>query len=118
MTPDSLTARAGLPVPAQLMDSLYLADCVDRHFPQPRGNRGFALSLYFALCALAYNVFALMRGLLPGMSRHRAISLRQRLYALAAKVVCTGRRLIVKLVADRRDMLTPLIYLLLYNMLD
>ena len=53
-----------------------------------------ANALYFLITALSYNVFALMRQLLPGeLARHRAITIRWRLYAIAAKVVKTGRQL-------------------------
>ena len=45
-TNDSLTARTGLLAPAQLMDSLGLSACVDRHFPRPGSNRGLSLSVY------------------------------------------------------------------------
>ena len=57
-----------------------------------------ANALYFLITALSYNIFALMRQLLPGeWSQHRAITVRRRLYAIAAKVVQTGRQLFVKL---------------------
>lgn len=57
-----------------------------------------ANALYFLLSTLSYNLFALMRQLLPEeLSRHRAITLRWRLYAIAAKVVKTGRQFFVKL---------------------
>lgn len=57
-----------------------------------------ANALYFSLCALSYNVFALMRQLLPEeLSHHRAMTIRWRLYAMAAKVVKTGRQVWVKL---------------------
>ena len=57
-----------------------------------------ANALYFLLSTLSYNLFALMRQLLPEeLSRHRAMTLRWRLYAIAAKVVKTGRRFFVKL---------------------
>jgi hypothetical protein len=57
-----------------------------------------ANALYFLLSTLSYNLFALMRQLLPEeLSHHRAMTLRWRLYAIAAKVVKTGRRFFVKL---------------------
>lgn len=57
-----------------------------------------ANALYFLLSTLSYNLFALMRQLLPEeLSRHRAMTLRWRLYAIAAKVVKTGRQFFVKL---------------------
>lgn len=40
-TNDLLTSRAGLLAIAQLMDTLDLAERIDKHFPQPNSNRGF-----------------------------------------------------------------------------
>ena len=46
-----------------------------------------ANELYFVLCALSYNLFALLRHLLPGSwSRSRAPTVRLRLIALAGRV--------------------------------
>ena len=57
-----------------------------------------ANALYFLLSTLSYNLFALMRQLLPEeLSHHRAMTLRWRLYAIAAKVVKTSRQFFVKL---------------------
>jgi hypothetical protein len=57
-----------------------------------------ANALYFLISALSYNLFALMKQLLPErLARHRAITIRWRLYAMAAKVVRTGREMFVKL---------------------
>jgi len=65
-----------------------------------------ANALYFSLCAMSYNLFALMRHLLPEeLAHHRVITLRWRLYSLAAKVVCTGRQLYVKLRTKHRNLL-------------
>ena len=65
-----------------------------------------ANALYFLISALSYNLFALMRQLLPGeLSQHRAITLRWRLYAIAAKVVRTGRQLWVKMRENHRILL-------------
>jgi len=65
-----------------------------------------ANALYFSFCALAYNVFALMRQLLPlQLAHHRASTLRWRLYAMAAKVVKTGRQYFVKLQSKNRALL-------------
>lgn len=65
-----------------------------------------ANALYFNLSALAYNLFALMRQLLPEqLSRHRAITIRWRLYAMAAKVVKTGRQIFVKLQSKNQRLL-------------
>ena len=41
-----LTARAGLLAPLELMNRLQLGACVDKHFPQPKSNRGFKPSRY------------------------------------------------------------------------
>ena len=56
-----------------------------------------ANALYFNIVALSYNLFALMRALLPeDLAQHRVITIRWRLYAIAAKVVKTGRQLYLK----------------------
>jgi len=56
-----------------------------------------ANALYFHICALSYNLFALMRQLLPEeLAHHRATTIRWRLYAIAAKIVKTSRQLHVK----------------------
>lgn len=65
-----------------------------------------ANALYFLISALSYNLFALMRQLLPEeLAHHRAMTLRWRLYAIAAKVVRTGRQLFVKMQAKHRILL-------------
>ena len=65
-----------------------------------------ANALYFLISALSYNLFALMRQLLPEeLAHHRATTLRWRLYAIAAKVVKTGRQLFVKLQEKHRCLL-------------
>lgn len=65
-----------------------------------------ANALYFLISALSYNLFALMRQLLPEeLAHHRAMTLRWRLYAMAAKVVKTGRQLFVKLKEKHRTLL-------------
>jgi len=65
-----------------------------------------ANALYFLITALSYNLFALMRQLLPQeLAQHRAITVRWRLYAMAAKVVKTGRKLFVKLSEKHRELL-------------
>ena len=65
-----------------------------------------ANALYFLISALSYNLFALMRQLLPEeLAHHRAMTLRWRLYAIAAKVVRTGRQLFVKLKESHRKLL-------------
>jgi len=65
-----------------------------------------ANAVYFSICALAYNLFALMRQLLPkGLETSRAKTIRWRLYAMAAKVVKTGRRVFVKVQAQHQALL-------------
>ena len=65
-----------------------------------------ANALYFLIAALSYNVFALMRQLLPeALSHHRVVTLRSRVYAMAAKVVKSGRPLFVKLKEKHRVLL-------------
>lgn len=65
-----------------------------------------ANALYFLISALSYNLFALMRQLLPeSLAQHRAITIRWRLYAVAAKVVRTGRGLYVKLQERHKTLL-------------
>ena len=65
-----------------------------------------ANALYFLISALSYNLFALMRQLLPKeLAHHRAMTLRWRLYAIAAKVVKTGRQLFVKMQEKHRTLL-------------
>ena len=65
-----------------------------------------ANALYFFLSAMAYNLFAFMRQLLPEeLSHHRAMTIRWRLYAMAAKVVKTGRQVFVKLQSKSQQLL-------------
>lgn len=72
-----------------------------------------ANALYFLISALSYNLFALMRQLLPEeLAHHRAITLRWRLYAIAAKVVKTGRQLFVKLKEKHRTLLEHVLIVL------
>ena len=72
-----------------------------------------ANGFYFLLSALSYNLFALMRQLLPeALAHHRATTLRWRLYAVAAKVVKTGRQIYVKLQAKNRVLLEQVLSLI------
>ena len=65
-----------------------------------------ANALYVCVCALAYNVFALMRcGLPVGLRRCRAPRLRQRVFGLAAKIVRQGRQWQLKLQHAHRNLL-------------
>lgn len=65
-----------------------------------------ANELYLLISALSYNLFALMRHLLPArLASHRVITIRWRLYAMAAKVVRTGREMFVKLQQKNKTLL-------------
>ena len=76
-----------------------------------------ANALYVCVCALAFNVFALMRhGLPAGWHRYRAPRLRPRVFGVAAKIVWQGRqwqlklqevhyRLLVRVLTTLRDTL-------------
>ena len=65
-----------------------------------------ANTMYFLIAALSFNLFALMRQLLPEeIAHHRAITIRWRLYAMAAKVVKTGRQVFIKLQAKHQTFL-------------
>jgi hypothetical protein len=69
-----------------------------------------ASALYFDICALSYNLFALMRQLLPlEFANKRAKYVRNRLYAIAAKVIQHGRQVIVKCQAQYYDLLTQVL---------
>lgn len=69
-----------------------------------------ANALYFAICSLAYNLFALMRAFLPACFEScRAKTIRWRLYALAGKVVMHGRKLYLKVKAAHKTLLTQVI---------
>lgn len=65
-----------------------------------------ANNLYFLISALSYNLFALMRQLLPlELSHHRVTTIRWRVYAIAAKIVKTGRQLWIKLKPNHQSLL-------------
>lgn len=69
-----------------------------------------ANALYFNITALSYNLFALMRALLPErLAQHRVITIRWRLYAIAAKVVKTGRQLFVKVSRRHKKLLAEVL---------
>ena len=51
-TNDQLTSRAGLLTIGQLMESMQLAERVDKHFPKPKNNRGFNPSIYIQTLVL------------------------------------------------------------------
>lgn len=65
-----------------------------------------ANALFFALCALAFNLFVLLRLHLPAhLEGAQAKTIRWRIYALAAKVVRQGRRIYLKLKAAHHALL-------------
>ena len=69
-----------------------------------------ANALYFSLCALAYNLFALMRMYLPvNFESCRAKTIRWRLYALAGKAVRHGRQVCLKLQASHHALLSEIL---------
>jgi hypothetical protein len=66
--------------------------------------------VHFSICALAYNLFALMRQLLPeGLETSRAKTIRWRLYAIAAKVIKTGRCVFVKAQSQHQALLDTIL---------
>ena len=63
--------------------------------------------LYFGLCTLSFNVFALLCHLLPvEWAQSRASTVRLRLPALAGKIVHHGHQWTIKLQADRHVVLS------------
>ncbi len=73
--------------------------------PLPCGDFG-ANAAYFKLCALACNLLALLRQLLPaGWESRRAITIRWRLNALAAQIVYHGRQWTLKLNRAQRQLI-------------
>jgi hypothetical protein len=57
-----------------------------------------ANALCFRIAALSYNLFALMRQVLPeDLANQRVTTIRWRLYGMAAKLVRTGRGVWLKL---------------------
>ncbi len=69
-----------------------------------------ANALYFDICSLSYNLFALMRQLLPlEFANKRAKYMRHRLYAIAAKVVQHGRQVTVKCQAQYYNLLNQVL---------
>lgn len=66
-----------------------------------------ANGVYFLISALAYNLLALLRELLPeSLSRCRAPTLRNRLYAMAGKLVKSGRCWYLKVQAKNQTLLS------------
>jgi hypothetical protein len=69
-----------------------------------------ANALYFMISALSFNLFALMRLLLPEeLSHHRVITLRWKVYAIAAKVVRTGRQVFIKMTRKNYELLEAIL---------
>ncbi len=69
-----------------------------------------ANALYFSLCALAYNLFALMRAILPARFESvRAKTLRWRLYGLAGKVVIHARQVCLKVQKSHHALLAEVL---------
>jgi hypothetical protein len=69
-----------------------------------------ANALYFAICGLSFNLLALMRLYLPEeLCHHRAMTIRWRVYAIAAKVVKTGRRILIKMKAKHAAFLASIL---------
>ena len=69
-----------------------------------------ANALYFHLCVTAYNLFVLLRhSLPPEWHTRRAPTIRWRVYALAAKVVCHARRVYLKFRPDQARLVKTLL---------
>lgn len=65
-----------------------------------------ANALYFMISTLSINLFALMHLFLPeDLSHDRAMTIRWRLYGIAAKVVRTGRQIFIKMKENIRSYL-------------
>ena len=70
-----------------------------------------ANAFYFSLCALAFNLFVLMRMNLPASFRKaRAKTIRWRVYALAGKLVKHGRKFYLKLKQENRLFLEQMLF--------
>ncbi len=65
-----------------------------------------ANALYFMISALSFNLLALMRLFLPEeLAYHRATTIRWRLYAIAGKIVKTGRQIFIQMKEKHRILL-------------
>ena len=65
-----------------------------------------ANALYFMISVLSFNLFALMRLFLPeDLAHHRAGTIRWRLYAIAGKIVRTGRQVFISMKDKHRVLL-------------
>ena len=69
-----------------------------------------ANAFYFALCAFAFNVFVLLRRLLPGaLEDARALTVRHRLFAMAGRITCHARQVVLRMQHDHRTLLDQII---------
>jgi hypothetical protein len=69
-----------------------------------------ANALYFSLCSLAFNLFAMMRRRMPPQfATAQAKTIRWRIYGLAAKVVRHGRTWYLKLKASHQALLQEIL---------
>ncbi|MCK5478154.1 MAG: IS1380 family transposase [Methylococcales bacterium] len=65
-----------------------------------------ANALYFMISALSFNLLALMRLFLPEeLAHHRVVTIRWRLYAIAGKVIKTGRQIFIQMKDKHRALL-------------
>ncbi len=69
-----------------------------------------ANALYFMISSLSFNLLALMRLFLPEeMAHHRVITIRWRVYAVAAKIVKTGRQIFIQMKGKHRERLEAIL---------
>ena len=69
-----------------------------------------ANALYFMICAMSFNLFALMRLLLPeALSHHRVVTLRWKVYFMPAKVVRTSRQILIKMTRKNQQLLEAIL---------
>ncbi len=69
-----------------------------------------ANALYFMICAMSFNLFALMRLLLPEtLSHHRVVTLRWKVYFMPAKVVRTSRQILIKMTRKNQQLLEAIL---------
>ena len=65
-----------------------------------------ANALYLLICTLAFNLFALLRQMLPGkLAYHRVTTIRWKLYAMAGKIVKTAGQYFLKLQSHNKVLL-------------
>lgn len=69
-----------------------------------------ANALYFSICTLSYNLFVMLRHLLPEeFKKSRAKAVRLRIYAMAAKLIRHSRQYKLKLQKYNRNILSQII---------